>query len=503
MKTFLKSKWVIGTVAGIALGAGYWFFIRSRSVTYQFIAVTRGTITETVSVTGNTTPTKSVSLGFQNTGTIARVSYNLGDHVSAGAVIAELNTGTLSAALQQARASLAVAEANLAALTAGTRPEQLTIYQNAVTQDQVALANAIASAYAASDSAVHTNADQFFTNPRTAGAALTFIVPDATLTNKVVQERVALEPVLAAWGAQVSASSFGTSDPLAAGAQAVQDLSLVSAFLNDAAAALAKTSPSGSMSAATLTTYESSIATARTSVAGALTTFTSAKTTLVSAEGTLALAQAGSTPESIAAQQAQVEQAQAGIASAAANLQGSQITAPMSGVVTQLDAKVGQLASPGTPLVSIIGIGGFEVDAGVSETDVGKVAVGDAVTMTLDAFPNETFPGSVFYIAPAQTNTQGVISYEIKISFNKADPRLKSGLTANIEIQTKKKDNVLILPQYAILQNDSGTFVETLAGTVTTTTPITLGIQDQKGNVEVLSGVTLGEQVINIGLKAQ
>ncbi|MDD2657510.1 MAG: HlyD family efflux transporter periplasmic adaptor subunit, partial [Candidatus Pacebacteria bacterium] len=159
------------------------------------------------------------------------------------------------------------------------------------------------------------------------------------------------------------------------------------------------------------------------------------------------------------------------------------------------------LASPGAPLVSIIGYGGFEVDAGVSEIDVGKLSVGNKVTMTLDAFPNETFTGSVFYIAPAQTNTQGVISYQIKISFNKADPRLKSGLTANIDIQTKKKDNVLILPQYAIVQNDNGTFVETLSGKTSTTSPVTLGISDQKGNVEILSGVTLGEQVINIGLK--
>jgi hypothetical protein len=59
----------------------------------------------------------------------------------------------------------------------------------------------------------------------------------------------------------------------------------------------------------------------------------------------------------------------------------------------------------------------------------------------------------------------------------------------------------LILPQYAILQNDSGSFVETLLGKTATTTPVTLGIQDQQGRVEVLSGVTLGEQVINIGLK--
>jgi hypothetical protein len=62
---------------------------------------------------------------------------------------------------------------------------------------------------------------------------------------------------------------------------------------------------------------------------------------------------------------------------------------------------------------------------------------------------------------------------------------------------------VLILPQYAILQNDTGTFVKTLVGTVATTSPVALGLQDQKGNVEILSGVTEGEQVINIGLKAQ
>jgi len=78
---------------------------------------------------------------------------------------------------------------------------------------------------------------------------------------------------------------------------------------------------------------------------------------------------------------------------------------------------------------------------------------------------------------------------------------LKSGLTANIDIQTKHNDNVLILPQYAILQNDNGTFVQTLVGKTATTNPITLGIQDQKGNVEILSGVTEGERVINIGLK--
>lgn len=497
----MKKYWIIGLIILVALGGGYWFFVRSSGTPYQFITVTQGSITETVSVTGNTMPTKSVSLGFQNSGTIARVNYSLGDQVSVGAVIAELNTANLSATLRQAQANLAVAQANLAALTVGTRPEQLAIDQSAVTQDQSALANAIASAYSISDGAIHTNTDQFFINPRNANAEFTFVVPDAAFTNIIMQERVALEPVLSAWSTQISSPSFGSSDPTAAATQAVQNLAQVNVFLNNVAAALTKTQSSGSLSVTTLNAYELSVASARANVASALATLTSAKTTLISSEGTLALAEAGSTSESIAAQQAQVEQAQASVASAEANLSGAKIVAPMSGIVTELDAKVGQQASPGAPLVSLIGNGGFEVDAGVSETDVGKLAVGDAVTMTLDAFPNETFAGSVFYIAPAQTNTQGVISYQIKISFSKADSRLKSGLTANIDIQTKHNNNAFILPQYAILQNDNGTFVETLIGKAVTTSPVTLGIQDQKGNVEILSGVTLGEQVINIGLK--
>jgi HlyD family secretion protein len=487
---FLKYKWVIVLIILIILGGGYWFFVRNGSSSYQFITVTKGSITETVSATGNTTPTSSVSLAFQNSGMIAHVYYNLGDQVNAGAIIAELDTADLSAALQQTQANLAVAQANLASLEAGTRPEQIAIDQSAVAQDQIALANAIASAYAASDTAIHTNADQIFTNARTASAALTIIVPDANLANQVVQERIALEPILAAWSTQMSSST-----------QAIQNLAQVSAFLNDTAAALTETQPSANLSPASLSGYESSISTARTSVANALSTLTSTVAALTGAQGTLTLAQAGSTPQAIAAQQAAVAQAQAGVASAEANLQNTEIIAPISGVLTQQDAKVGQQATPGTLLMSIIGNSGFEVDAGVSDTDVGKLAVGDPVTMTLDAFSNETFTGSVFYIAPAETNTQGVISYLVKISFDKPDSRLKSGLTANVTIQAKQDSNVLILPQYAILQNNSGTFVETLAGKTATTSPVTLGIQDQNGNVEILSGVTAGEKVINIGLK--
>ena len=121
--------------------------------------------------------------------------------------------------------------------------------------------------------------------------------------------------------------------------------------------------------------------------------------------------------------------------------------------------------------------------------------------MTLDAFPNETFTGKVFYIDPAETMVSGVVDYLVKVSFDKNDPRMKSGLTANLAITTQTHNDALIVPQYAVLQNDNGTFVETLKNGGVVQVPVSLGISDQNGNAEITSGATEGEQVINVGLK--
>jgi multidrug efflux pump subunit AcrA (membrane-fusion protein) len=123
--------------------------------------------------------------------------------------------------------------------------------------------------------------------------------------------------------------------------------------------------------------------------------------------------------------------------------------------------------------------------------------------MTFDAFPGETFAGKVFYIDPAQTIESGVVDYLVKTSFNTPDSRIKSGLTANLTINTQTDNNVLILPQFAIVQNVSGTYVDVLQNGTEAQIPVTLGIRDQSGNVEIASGVTEGQQVINVGLKTQ
>lgn len=469
MLKIFSSKIVISVVVALVLSVGGYFAFFRHAPTYQFITVTQGSLVETVSVTGNTTPVRSVSLGFQNSGTIARVYHRLGESVYAGEVIAELNTANLSAALAQAQAAY---NAAVASRSSTSLPETATQARNMYL-----------SAYTTLDTLIKNDVDTFFGGPTAYGPQL-LISASMYPFGSLSRERAALTDEMQTY--QQSLASASSGDPSTLLANATDVARDVSNFLDKLAVAANDTNSSASA------VQIAALATARTGVNSLLTTLSTARDTyLTKSVGATSLADAS------------VEQAAAGVAAAQASFQGTRIVAPINGTVTEQDAKVGQLASPGVLLVSLIGTGGFEADAGASETDIGKIAIGNKVTMTLDAFPNETFTGAVFYIAPAQTNTQGVVSYQVKISFDKYDPRLKSGLTANIDIQTRKKDDVLILPQYAILQNDVGTFVETLENNKVTQHPITLGIQDQKGNVEILSGVTLGEEVLNIGLKTK
>jgi len=503
--------------AGIVLVGLIYHFVHKGASPYHFISVAKGSVTETVSVTGSTTPTQSVSLGFQNSGSVANVYYAVGQHVYAGAVLAVLNASDLSAQLKQAQATVDAQTATLNGLKAGSRPEDIASSQATLDKANQDLANMYASisdasidSYSKANDAVQIQLGPIFTNAQSSNAQLSFQTTDSQNAAAAAFKRSTINAALAAW--QASLGQLGVS-PLPNGLTTLLSNNLVTLssirdLLGSVSQALNGALPNGATTDATIAAYKASVTVALNEANIAtknLNTISqniaSQKLLVAQSQAGLDLKKAGATSADIAAQEAQVEQAQAAVLSAQAKLGNSEIIAPLSGVITQFDAKIGQTALSGSPLVSIISDGSFEIDAQVPETDIGKIAVGNPVTLTFDAFPGETFTGSVFYIDPAQTINQGVVDYKIKASFAKPDPRMKSGLTANLAIETEHKDGVLTLPQYAILQNDQGTFVETLVGTTVTNVPVTLGIQDETGTVEIQKGVTEGEQVINVGLK--
>jgi RND family efflux transporter MFP subunit len=512
---FGKTKTIIGIVVILlVVGVAYYFFFAKKGSSYQFVIVTQGAITEVVSVTGNTTPIKSLDLGFQNGGTIASVSKDVGDHVVAGDVIARLSTSDLAAQLAQAQANVDAANAQLQSLQAGAQPADIQNSEAALAGGQQSLTNMYASAentlndsYAKSNDAVRNQLSAFFTSAETNNPQLAFSVSDSQLLNNTQSGRLQASAELNKWQTELGAvNAASPSSVLDTALQnATVHLSKVKTFLVTVSQVLLQQS---SLSPTMLNTYNNQLTAANNEVTTATTNINNAgqniasqKIVIQQLQAQLDLKRAGSTSQQIASQQAQVEAARANAQGIQVKINEATLTSPITGVVTVQNAKVGEIASPGVTMTSLISNNNFEVDAEVPETDIGKISIGEIVTMTIDAFPGETFAGKVFYVDPAQTNISGVVNYKVKVSFNKSDTRIKSGLTVNLSIQTQQQNNAFILPQYAITQNDQGSFVTIVQNNKEVQVPVTLGIQDQSGNVQILSGVTKGEQVVNIGIK--
>ena len=197
-------------------------------------------------------------------------------------------------------------------------------------------------------------------------------------------------------------------------------------------------------------------------------------------------------------QEASVEKARASLNNTRAQISKTIIASPINGVVTKQDAKVGEIVSASSHVVSVISDASFQVEANLPEADVSKVKISDLAKLTLDAYGNDViFEAKVIAIDPAETVIEGVSTYKITFEFQKEDERIKSGLTANIDILAEKKEGVIAIPQRAILTQDGSKIVrvEREDGRVDEI-KVELGLFGSDGRVEILSGLEEGMKVI-------
>lgn len=498
----------------IFLGASVWYARRNALDLSGAITVKKGTITQEVMVTGKTAPAENVTLSFEKTGKVATVAVDVGDRVTAGETLVTLEASDLRAQENQAEANVESLSAKLQQLRNGTRPEELAVDRAKVTSAEAALADAEQDllnkrndAYTKSDDAVRGKTDQLFSNPRSTSPVLRISSSNPQLESDLQSARQNLEPILVAW--QATLINNPTTDNLdATVALSKTNLDRVRSFLAQMALYTNSLSQTASYSQATIDGYKTDISTARTNTNTAITNLStseekvrSTNSDLAIAHAELALSEAGSTPEEISAQEAAVKEAEAARDAARAEIAKTILLSPIRGVVTIQEAKRGQIVAANAPVVSVISEQHLEIEANVPEVDVSKIALDNPVAITLDAFPNETFTGAIVHIDPAETIIDGVVNFKVKIDFTRTDPRLKSGLTANLTIKTKEHADVFLLPQYAIIENDNGTFVQKIEGTAVREVPITIGIRGQDSMVEILDGVLEGDRVLNIGIK--
>jgi HlyD family secretion protein len=152
--------------------------------------------------------------------------------------------------------------------------------------------------------------------------------------------------------------------------------------------------------------------------------------------------------------EAQVKQAEAVLNAAELDLKYTIIRSPVNGIVVARNVEVGQTiaASFATPNLFLIALDltKMQVDTNVSESDIGGITEGKEATFTVDAYPGYQFSGTIRQVRLAPINVQNVVTYNVVVSVDNEDLRLKPGMTANVSIVVAQKDAVLKVPNAAL-----------------------------------------------------
>ena len=152
--------------------------------------------------------------------------------------------------------------------------------------------------------------------------------------------------------------------------------------------------------------------------------------------------------------QSQIVQAEAAVNKAKVDLDHTIITAPIDGIIIKRSVDRGQTVNAGmqAPELFIIAadLTKMQVNANIDETDVGRMRPGQDVNFTVDAYPTDTFRGTVKQVRLNPTTVQNVVTYSTVIDVPNPELKLKPGMTANVTIQIARRDNVLRIPNAAI-----------------------------------------------------
>jgi len=165
-------------------------------------------------------------------------------------------------------------------------------------------------------------------------------------------------------------------------------------------------------------------------------------------------AQLDSAQAKLESARAQIKQAEAELELAQVNLDHTKILAPVNGIVISRNVDVGQTVAASLQAPTLFTIAqdltDMQVDTNVSEADIGRVAVGQEATFTVDAFPNFTFRGKVTDIRNAPLTVQNVVTYDVVILVKNPDLKLRPGMTANASILVAQRESVLKIPNSAL-----------------------------------------------------
>ncbi|MGC9399699.1 MAG: efflux RND transporter periplasmic adaptor subunit [Anaerolineae bacterium] len=480
--------WIIAAVViAVAIGGFLWNrrqrAQQAQSEILREAKVIRDDLRITVAASGNVVANQKAELRFEIPGTVAQVHVEVGDRVEQGDVLATLDAEALELALEEAETRLEEAqtenarqieEAQLSLETAQLRLEQAELRVPGLGSASAAV--------------------------RSARANLARVKQGASAEDIAIAERQLEQAKNALWQQQIQrdatcgAVGLTTTQDQCDAAQAAVQQAEESVRIAQLQLEKMKQGPSAEdveSAEAQLAQAQSEYARAADENAAQEIGLEILKADVTRAELTLKRLQDGIDPSLELA----VERARNDLAKAT-------LVAPFGGIVSAVNLQVGVQANTTLPAVTLVDDSVFFVDVTVDEIDIGKVAQGQPVAVTVDAYPNTVFRGEIETIGPAPSNVGGVVAYPVRVRLvetDNEDAEIRDGMTASVLIETSMLEDVLLIPNWAVRTDQSSaetyTYCYCLQNGVPKRTPITIGERNET-YTQVLSGLEAGDTVV-------
>lgn len=181
---------------------------------------------------------------------------------------------------------------------------------------------------------------------------------------------------------------------------------------------------------------------------------------------------------------------------AADALSYSTVTSPINGYVTSVDVSVGGIASQAVPAVTVADVSKLQINTGISEYLINKVALGDKVDIYIKTLSKASYPGTISAISPAPA--LGTLTYPVTISVDDSSGAIKAGMFAEIQIVSDMKKDVICIPSDAVFIKSGESRVVVLNGDIPAITVVEPGL-DNGTIVEIISGLNVGDTIAITG----
>lgn len=512
-KWYKKKRWWGLAIAVVAVIAGIVYMRSGSQPTYEMITAKKADLVQEVSVTGKVKPAQAVDLQFESSGRISAINYKVGDRVGAGATIASIENQDLQAEVASARADLDRTVRNFNSVKDPSISSSLRVeLENAKTNlDQVKKKadGDLASKYSAAADTLNEAMGQIDSS----SVVLQYIrktylearyaweeqikTYQAQTDDRAKAVRTAF-PQVDNPGSVVAPESYGQVD------SALQEMLKAYQSIRSAFSLIQKEMESNSSlisSSADRSNINSEAAALSADLSAISAVIQSIRDQRIVNDKSISDAQSKlATAEASFPTSEDVLQKEAALLSAQSRLRKSLIVAPFTGIIGKIEAERGQTVSSSTIVVSFLSAANYQLEANITEIDIGKINSGNPAVLTLDAYgAQKILNAKVSTVDSAATVVEGVTTYKTILDFEgPVDLNIRPNMTANIDIQTAKIENVISVPQRAIITKNGEKFVRIYHGEKAPLEerPVQTGMSGKDGYVEVVSGIQEGEQVV-------